>query len=92
MARFISEVRREDGQEYPGKILYEMIGSIQTFLRVQCKRNVTLIDKKGSTFRSLNSTLNFQMKEKAAQGVGAVVNPAKFITEEKEKFCGKMVF
>ena len=32
------------------------------------------------------------MKEKAAQGVGAVVNPEKYITEEKEKFCGKMVF
>ena len=53
-------------QEYPEKTLYEMIGSIQTFLRLQCKRNVTLIDNKGCTFRSLNSTLNFQMKEKAA--------------------------
>ena len=24
LARFISEVRREDGEEYPGKALYEM--------------------------------------------------------------------
>ena len=48
LTRFISEViLREDGQEYPGKTLHEMIGSIQTFLHVQCKRNVTLIDKKG---------------------------------------------
>ena len=45
-------------QENPEKTLYEMIGSIQTFLRLQCKRNVTLIDSKGCTFRSLNSTLN----------------------------------
>ena len=52
LTRFISEVIREDDQEYPGKTLYEMIGSIQTFLRVQCKRNVTLIDKIGCTFRS----------------------------------------
>ena len=43
MPRFISEVRREDGEEYPGKTLYEMLGSIQTFLRVKCKRNVTLL-------------------------------------------------
>ena len=28
--------------------------------------------------------MNFQMKEKAAQGVGVVVNQAKFITEEQE--------
>ena len=45
-----------------------MIGSIQTFLRVKCKRNVSLIDKTGCSFRSLNSELNFQMKEKAGQG------------------------
>ena len=51
VARFVAEVRKEkDGQEYPGKTLYEMIGSIQTFLRVKCKRNVTLIDKTGCSF------------------------------------------
>ena len=37
LARFISEVRKEDGQEYPGKTLYEMISSIQTFLRVNVR-------------------------------------------------------
>ena len=86
LARFISEVRREDGEEYPGKTLYKMLGSIQTFLQVKCKRNVTLIDKSGRTFRSLNSALNFQMKEKAAQGIGIVVNKANFISEEQENY------
>ena len=86
LARFISEVRRGDGEEYPGKTLYEMLGSIQTFLRVKCKRNVTLIDKSGRTFRSLNSALNFQMKEKAAQGIGIVVNKANFVSEEQENY------
>ena len=66
LIRLISEIIREDGQENSEKTLYEMIGSIQTFLRVQCNRNVTLIDKKGCTFRNLNSALNFQVKEKAA--------------------------
>ena len=56
----ISEVKREDRQEYSGKTLLEMIGSIQTFLLVQCKRNAILIDKTGFRFRSLNSALNFQ--------------------------------
>ena len=63
LARFIAEIRKEDGQEYPGKTLHEMMSSIQTFLRVKFKRNVTLIDKTGWLFRSLNSALNFQMKE-----------------------------
>ena len=28
LARFVSEVKREDGNEYPGKTLFEMICSI----------------------------------------------------------------
>ena len=52
LARFVAEVRKEDGQEYPGKTLYEILSSIQMYLRVQCKRNITLIDKKGCTKKS----------------------------------------
>ena len=37
LARFVAEVRKEDGQEYPGKTLYEILSSIQMCLRVQCK-------------------------------------------------------
>ena len=47
LARFVAEVRKEDGQEYPGKTIYEILSSIQMYLRVQYKRNITLIDKKG---------------------------------------------
>ena len=65
LARFVAEVRKEDGQEYPGKTVYEILSSIQMYLRVQCKRNITLIDKKGCTFRNLNSALNFVRKERA---------------------------
>ena len=86
LARFVSEVKREDGNEYPGKTLYEMICSVQTFLRVKCKRNVTFIDKRGCKFGSLNSALNFQMKEKAGKGIGTAVNQANFITEEQENY------
>ena len=49
--------------QYPGKTLYEILRSIQTLERVKCKRNATLVDKSGRTFRRLNSALNFQMKE-----------------------------
>ena len=40
LARFISEVRREDEQEYPGKTLFQTLGSIQTFLSAQCNRKL----------------------------------------------------
>ena len=50
LARFVAEVRNEDGQEYPGKTLYEILCSILMYLRVQCKRNMTSSGKKGCTF------------------------------------------
>ena len=85
-ARFVAEVRKEDGQEYPGKTVYEILSSIQMYLRVQCKRNITLIDKKGCTFRNLNSALNFVMKERARQGIGVDVNQENLITQEQENY------
>ena len=35
---------------------------------------------------SLNSALNFQLKDIAGQGIGAVVNRATFITETQENY------
>lgn len=35
LARFVAEVRKEDGQEYPGKTIYEMICSLQCYLRIR---------------------------------------------------------
>ena len=49
LARFVAEVRKEDGQEDPGNTLYEILSSIQMYLRVQRKRNITLIDRKDCT-------------------------------------------
>ena len=89
MARFVAEARKEDGQEYPGKALCEILSSIQMYLRMQCKRNITLIDKKGClgcTLRNLNSALNFVMKERARQGIGVDVNQANLRTQEQENY------
>ena len=65
LARFVAEMRKTNGSEYPGRTIFEMISSIQAYMRVVCKRNLNLIDKTGCVFRSLNSALNFVMKERA---------------------------
>ena len=62
-------MRKEDGKEYPGNTIYEILSSIQIYLRVEGKRNITLIDKTSRVFRNLNSVLNFVLKERAAQGL-----------------------
>ena len=69
-----------------GKTIYEMLNSIQTYLRRECNRNLTLIDKTSRVFRNLNSALNFVMKERAGQGFGVEVTQAHFISEEQENY------
>jgi uncharacterized protein YggL (DUF469 family) len=72
LAKFVSEVRKTDGEEYPGKTLYEMICCIQAYLRNECKRRqvFSLVDKRGNSFKDLNSALNFHMEERASSGIG----------------------
>ena len=48
--KFVDEVRKEGQKEYPGKTMYEMICCIQAYFRIECKRNITLVNKKGCNF------------------------------------------
>lgn len=50
LTRFFAEVRKQDGQEYPDKTIYEMICSFQSYLRFQRKGPPFLIDKKTCQF------------------------------------------
>ena len=69
LPRSVAEVRKVAGKEYPGKTIYKMLSSIQTYLREEYKRNVTFIDKTNRVFRNLNSALNIELKERTAQGL-----------------------
>ena len=86
LARFVAEVRKEDGQEYPGKTIYEMICSLQCYLRFQRKGPLFLIDKKGCKFRNLNSALNFVLKERAGEGIGSITSKAEVITPDQMEY------
>ena len=69
LARIVAEVRKVDGKEYPGKTIYEMLNSIQTYLRIECNRNLTLIDKTSRVFRNLNSALILLWKKEQGKGL-----------------------
>ena len=79
----MAEVRKEDGQEYPGKTIYEMICSLQCYLRFQRKGPLFLIDKKGCKFRNLSPALNFLLKERAGEGIGSITSQAEVITPDQ---------
>ena len=86
LSRFVAEVRKTNGTMYPGKTLYEIICSIQAYLRHECKRSVTLIDVSGKTFANLNATLNHKMKEATSAGVGIEKKQANVVSKEQEDF------
>ena len=86
LARFVAEVRKEDGQEYPGKTIYEMICSLQCYLRFQRKGPLFLIDKKCCKFRNLNSALDFVLKERAGEGIGRITSKAEVITPDQMEY------
>ena len=86
LARFVAEVRKEDGQEYPSKTIYEMICSLLCYLRFNCKEPLFLIDKKGCKFRNLNSALNFVVKERAEEGIGSITSQAEVITPDQMEY------
>ena len=53
---------------------------------MECRRSVTLIDKTSRVFRSLNSALNFVLKERAGLGFGVEIAQANLISEEQENY------
>ena len=53
LRKLVAEVREEGQKEYPGRTLYELICCIQAYFRIECKRNITLADKKGCNLRNL---------------------------------------
>ena len=91
-ARFVAEVRKQDEQEYPGKTIYEMICSLQSYLPFQRKGPLFLIDKKGCEFRNLNSALNFVLKERAGEGIGSVTSQAEPITPHQMQYLWQKGF
>ena len=69
-----------DGGTHAGKTIYEMISSIQSYLRKSCQRDLHLIDQKGCSFRTLNSALNFTLKARASEGIRTDCQEARLTT------------
>ena len=86
LGRFVAEVRKEDGQDYPGKTIYEMICSLQCYLRFQRYGPLFPLDKKGCKFCNLNSALNFVLKERAGEGIGSITSQAEVITPDQMEY------
>ena len=81
LCRFVPEVTKVEGGDYPGKTLYEMIIAIQKHLREHGLK-WKLIDD--SEFSTLRNVLDNVMKERAQANIGMIKKQAQLISMDFE--------
>ena len=72
LGAFIFEIRKENGEEYRGNTLYEIIVAIQHFLRENGRKFNLMADPE---FDDMRSKLDEKMKDLVASGVGIDKRP-----------------
>ena len=89
MCRFITEVKKLDGSEFPPKTLYDIVICVQFYLKTQGLMWKILSD---DTFKDLRFTLDNVMKERTARGIGILVKKAQVLTKTDEDVLWRMGF
>ena len=87
LCKFITEVKKLDGSDYPGKTLYDIIISLQFHLEL-CGINWKLLNDEELT--QVRFTLDNMMKLRTSQGVGNRVRKAEVLTEFDEEILWSM--
>ena len=85
VCRFITEIKKLNGEEYPPKTIYEMVMCLQMHLEL---KGVfwKLLDDTDSDFVQLRYTCDNLMKEKASGGLGSHIKQAEVLSYDDEKF------
>lgn len=78
---FILEVRNKSGKEYYPNTIYELIISLQHYLRAN-KRFVSFLDD--TEFNTMREVLDAKMKSLSKQGIGLTRRQADIISIDQE--------
>ena len=70
ISRFIHEAVKKDGSPYPPNSLYQLVVSIQRYLREYGCPEVSFFDSSVAVYDTLRKSLDARMKELTAQGLG----------------------
>ena len=86
MARFITEVRRKDGTDYPPNTLTQIMAGLQRDLREEYDRpGINLLKKDDTTFDLFRKSLDARKKELTNCGVGVKVRRADPVLKSDEE-------
>ena len=83
MSRFVLEVRKKDGTEYPPNTLHHICCGILRHLRENGQPGIDIF--KDSSFSDFRSTLDGEMKRLQSLGIGVKKRQAEPLTEEEEE-------
>ena len=83
MSRFVLEVRKKDGSEYPPNTLHHICCGILRHLRESGRPDIDIF--KDSSFADFRATLDGEMKRLQSLGIGAKKRQAEPLTEEEEE-------
>ena len=76
LQKFVIEVRKQDGQEYPPRSLYYIICGLLRFLRDRDIYDKNFLDENDSRFAVWRKVLDAKMKELLSRGFGTKVKQA----------------
>jgi hypothetical protein len=85
ICRFITEVRRVDGAEYPGDTIRSLVIMLQLYLEVCGNAYKLLIDDR---FAQIRNSLDNVRKSRARSGIGVTKRQAEIITVEEKDILG----
>ena len=81
LCHFITEVKKVNGDDFPGKTLYDIIVCIQFHL--ECLEfQFKLIND--DAFKDLKYTLDNTMKQRTAQGIGICIKQVQVLSSTDE--------
>ena len=85
LCRFVPEVTKQKGEGlYPGRTLYQLVGSIQKYLNIN-RINWQIGEGKDPAFEDVRVVLDNVMKERTAANIGVVKKQANLVTSDIEK-------
>lgn len=84
LSRFVVEVRREDGQQYPPTTISNLLAGLYRECRKYDRNCPNFMNRKDPMFKELSGALQVRYRELREAGVGAVVKHAAVVSSEEE--------
>ena len=87
LSRFVLEVRKKDGQEYPPDTLYHIVCGIMRFLRQNGKPEIDFFKER--LYADFRTTLDAEMKRLKQAGIGSEKRQPEPLTKDEEELLWK---